>query len=62
MSQAPARPPYKPAPWDYQGTELQQAPGVPPARFHAFSLPSRMGNHLHYPDGRVEPFPEGSAP
>lgn len=27
---------------------------VPASRLQAFKLPSRMGNHLHYPDGTVE--------
>jgi len=39
---------------DYDGAELRRAPGVLPGRFRAFSLPSRMGNNLYYPDGRIE--------
>ncbi|MCB4365432.1 hypothetical protein KIH07_16940 [Hydrogenophaga taeniospiralis] len=37
----------------YAGTELQRNPGIGPERYAAFDLPSRMGNRLHYPDGRV---------
>lgn len=39
----------------YAGTELQRNPGIGPERYAAFDLPSRMGNRLHYPDGRVLP-------
>lgn len=38
----------------YQGNELQRNVGIDPARLAAFALPSRVGNRLHYPDGRVE--------
>jgi hypothetical protein len=41
----------------YQGTELQATPGIGPERFAAFALPSRVGDWLHYPDGRVERMP-----
>jgi hypothetical protein len=54
-------PPFKPPHGNYQGTELQRTPGIPDGRMRAFDLPSRMGNRLHYPDGRVHPFP-GSKP
>ena len=27
---------------------------IPPERLKAFTLPSRMGNRLHYPDGTAE--------
>lgn len=45
----------------YQCPELNVTPGIPEARFAALSLPSRRGDLLHYPDGRVEPFPEPSS-
>ena len=38
----------------YTCPELQPMPGITPDRFDAFALPSRMGNRLHYPCGRVE--------
>lgn len=40
----------------YQGRELQPYQGRPGA-MDAFSLPSRMGNWLHYRDGRIERMP-----
>lgn len=36
----------------YDGKELQRNPGITDDRMEAFSLPSRYGNWLHYPDGR----------
>lgn len=44
-------------PSGYTCPELARNPGIQPERFAAFALPSRMGDRLHYPDGRVEPFP-----
>lgn len=46
---------------DYQCPELNSNPAIPDARFHAFTLPSRRGDLLHYPDGTVAPFPEPSS-
>jgi hypothetical protein len=40
-------------PHDYIAPELQRSAGIAPERFIAFTLPSRMGNRLHWPDGRV---------
>lgn len=37
----------------YAGTELLRAPGVTAGRFVAFDLPSRVGERLYFPDGRV---------
>jgi hypothetical protein len=37
----------------YDGAELKRPPGVGPARFVAFELPSRVGNKLYYPNGDV---------
>jgi hypothetical protein len=45
-------------PTGYTCPELARNPGIQPERFAAFALPSRMGDRLHYPDGRVEPFPK----
>lgn len=38
----------------YTGADLQPTAGATPARLRAFSLPSRVGNKLYYPGGRVE--------
>ena len=38
----------------YTATELQVNPGILPERMAAYALPSRVGNKLHYPGGRVE--------
>lgn len=54
--------PYQPPPSEYQGTELRQNAGMLPGRMHAYSLPSRVGGRLHYPDGRVERFPGTEVP
>jgi hypothetical protein len=43
---------------DYQGTERQRNPGIPEERFTAYTLPSRVGKTLRYPDGRVEAMPD----
>lgn len=56
MPKATAKP-YTPPPGDYQGAELRPVQGIPAARMNAFALPSRMNDRLHYPDGRVLPFP-----
>jgi hypothetical protein len=41
----------------YRCPELGPVPGLTADRMDAFKLPSRMGNWLHYPDGRKEPVP-----
>jgi predicted transcriptional regulator len=42
---------WQPKPWDYQPTEY--APSARRGAMAAFSLPTRIGNSLHYRDGRV---------
>lgn len=37
----------------YDCPELRPTPGIPDSRFAAYRLPSRMGNRLHWPDGRI---------
>lgn len=41
---------------DFSCPELQRNPGIGAERFVAFQLPSRIGQRLHWPDGRVTPF------
>lgn len=57
MRQTTTPRPYEVPYWQYQGTELKPDSSIPPERMRAFALPSRMGDWLHYPDGRIEPFP-----
>jgi hypothetical protein len=38
----------------YDCPELKPNAGIPEERFDAYKLPSRFGNELRYPDGRVE--------
>jgi predicted ArsR family transcriptional regulator len=38
----------------YDGADLRPVPGLPESRLAWFSMPSRIGNRLHYQDGRVE--------
>ena len=58
-AKTPAEKPYAPPSHCYQGAELKPHPGLPASRMHAYTLPSRMGNRLHYPapTRTVEPFP-----
>lgn len=44
---------YTPGESSYQGTELEPYTGRPGA-MDACDMPSRMGDRLHYRDGRVE--------
>ena len=57
MRQTTTDKPYEVPCWQYQGTELKPDPSIAPERMRAFDLPSRMGDWLHFPDGRREPFP-----
>ena len=41
----------------YTCPELGRNPGLPDERFEAFDKPSRMGDKLHYRDGRIEDYP-----
>lgn len=41
----------------YDGKELQNHLGLDDSRLEAFKLPSRVGQRLYYPDGRVEVMP-----
>lgn len=41
----------------YPCPELARPAGVAESRFVAFTKPSRVGDWLHYPDGRKERFP-----
>ena len=53
--EAPARLPtwYSTSGGTYPCPELGRNPGIPDSRFAAYALPSRVGNRLHYPDGRI---------
>jgi hypothetical protein len=37
----------------YDGAELRPDPGIPASRMEAYRLPSRNGDRLEWPDGRV---------
>lgn len=38
---------------NYTATELKPVPGTDPRRMHAYQLPSRSGDRLYWPDGRI---------
>lgn len=42
----------------YKCPELKDTPGIPASRMRAFTLPSRVGDRLHYPDGTVKDLPK----
>ncbi|WP_232776580.1 hypothetical protein [Comamonas testosteroni] len=42
----------------YKCPELKDTPGIPESRMRAFTLPSRVGNRLHYPDGTIKELPQ----
>jgi hypothetical protein len=45
---------YSPHSATYTCPELGRNPGIPDSRFAAYTVPSRVGKRLHYPDGRIE--------
>lgn len=48
--------PRNPTEWQrgqYNGAELQPDPSIPPQRMAAYHLPSRVGDRLYWPGGRV---------
>lgn len=57
MRQSTNEKPYEIPSGCYQGNELKPSPSIPPERMYAFTLPSRSGDWLYYPDGRKERFP-----
>ena len=57
MRQTTTDKPYEVPSHCYQGNELKPDPSIATERMHAFTLPSRAGDWLYYPDGRIDPFP-----